>query len=98
MLVAWILVVYGITLIVTGSWLFRPVRRLFEPYPYLHKLVTCPMCFSFWVGIALGILGVGPCQLLPLFLIGKILADGFAASAICWIIHVILVRLGSEEL
>jgi hypothetical protein len=56
------------------------------------------MCFSFWVGIALGILGVGPCQLLPLFLIGKILADGFAASAICWIIHVILVRLGSEEL
>ena len=97
-LVAWTLIVYGITLIVTGSHLFKPVRRRTEPYPYLYKLFSCPMCFSFWVGIAFGIRGIGPGQFLPLSLIERILSDGCAASAACWIIHVLLVRLGSEKL
>jgi hypothetical protein len=56
------------------------------------------MCFSFWVGIAFGIRGIGPGQFLPLSLIERILSDGCAASAACWIIHVLLVRLGSEKL
>jgi hypothetical protein len=97
-LIAWMLVAYGITILVTGSKLFEPVRRRFEPYPYIHKLISCPMCFGFWVGLGLGLRGIGPGQLLPLSAFEQILSDAFAASAWCWTAHVILAKLGAENL
>lgn len=41
----------GITIIVTMSQLFEPFRNFFKKRnPFLHKLLSCPMCFGVYVG------------------------------------------------
>lgn len=40
----------GITLIVTMSSLFDPVRNFFKPWRFIYKLLNCPMCFGMYVG------------------------------------------------
>jgi hypothetical protein len=98
-LLAWILVVVGLTVIVTRSSLFAPLRRLL-PWKLLH----CPMCFGFWAGFGVSALcGVSAATLLnPIggsasFWVACFL-DGCAASTVNWVVHVVLVRLGSELL
>lgn len=81
---AWLLTTYGATLVVTGSRIAAPIRRLWP------ALLGCPMCFGFWVGLAEGFTRWG--------LTGSPLLDGFAASAWCWTAHVVLARLGAEKL
>lgn len=96
--VAWGLACYGLTLIVTGSYLFRGVRRRATSlHPMLGKLTACPMCFGFWVG---AVLAASPslrfvrAGALPL----DVVLNGAAASAWCWICHVILTALGADRL
>lgn len=41
----------GLTIIVTISTLFEPVRNWFKcRVPFLYKVLSCPMCFGMWVG------------------------------------------------
>ena len=49
----------GATFIITKSFLFRPLQRLYDPdysehgadiHPKLNKLFNCPLCMGAWVG------------------------------------------------
>jgi len=54
------LVCYGITTILVESYLFATIRaylELFSPN-FLGKLINCPLCTGFWVGIILFQLGL----------------------------------------
>jgi len=97
MIVAWLLVVFGITLVVTGGKIFKPVRER-APTAWLRALLRCPMCFGWWVGFALGWAHFGPAVSLgwPTWL--EAFGDAFAASAWCWTVHVLLAALGADKL
>jgi hypothetical protein len=58
----------------------------------------CPMCVGWWVGLALGLLGIGPAEGIGWPLLAKALADAFCSAGWCWVMHVVLVRLGAREL
>lgn len=94
-LLAWVLVVFGTTLIVTQSLIFEPLRRrLAERSYWLGKLASCPMCFGFWAGLMWALVGV------PLPFAEHLVAfqSAIASSAVCWMIHVTLERLGASSL
>lgn len=103
LLLSWALAVYGFVLIVTGSKVCEPLRRLGKRlHPTLGYFLGCPMCMGFWTGAAASLAG------LPLFIrcdgvgagaaAATLLANGCAGSAICWVLHVVLAKLGAEEL
>jgi hypothetical protein len=96
-MIAWALITFGITLVVTGSSLFKPFRASLRP-GFFQKLLSCPMCFGWWTGAGLElVMRFGPApEPWPLWMAA--LADGFASSAVCWTWHVVLVRLGADEL
>lgn len=101
MLPSWILVVYGVTLVFTGSKIAAPLRRLFTRLiPKSCYFVQCPMCVGFWVGLGLGLLEprIGPLAALGWPRWGQGLGEAFAASATCWVAHVALAKLGAEDL
>ena len=99
-LVSWGLVVCGVTLVVTQSSLLAPLRALAgRLWPWLGKLLACPMCTSWWVGAALSYcLGLGPSAPLGWPRAASALADGFAASAVAWSWHVALEAIGGGKL
>lgn len=111
-LCVWALVVLGLTIIVTQSTLFKPLRRI---CPW--KLLCCPMCFGFWVGALLSFfMGISISPQLPYVAGWDCLAhpawskmawvrvplycvfDGCAASALNWIVYVVLEKLGARDL
>lgn len=101
MLLAWCLVTYGVTLVLTGSKIVEPLRRRFASiFPSSSYFVHCPMCVGWWVGLGLGLLlpRLGPLASLQLPRWEQAFGEAFAASAACWGIHVVLVKLGAEEL
>jgi len=73
-------------------WLGEPVEHVHAglglvvteiPVPrsaLLAKLLNCPMCFGWWVGAALSLVGFGLFEPTPL----GVLLDGAAASSWCW--------------
>lgn len=82
---------YGVTLVITGSRIFAPVRtRVFRDWHF----VRCPMCVGWWVGLAVGLAGYGAAA----WGSWPAVAQAFAGSGFCWVTHVVLVRLGSERL
>ncbi len=51
-IVYFILVCYGVTSIVVQSKLFKPFRELIKKRSeFFGSLVSCMMCFGFWVGL-----------------------------------------------
>jgi hypothetical protein len=112
--VVWATVVWGVTMIVTTSKLFAPLRdRLprtcgmknhVTPRTFLGSLLACPMCFGWWVGAGFAALGYTPVVIVTPWLPGwaqlglTIVSAGAAASAVCWTWHVVNVRLGSLDL
>lgn len=102
LLLSWALAVYGFVLIVTGSKICEPLRRLgARIHPTLGYFLGCPMCMGFWTGAAASLAG------LPLFIrwdvapaagLAALVANGCAGSAVCWSFHVVLAKLGAEEL
>ena len=99
-LVSWGMVVCGVTLVVTQSTIFAPLRSLAgRLWPWLGKLLACPMCFGWWVGAALSLYpGLGPSAALGLPRALAAPLDGFAASAVAWTFHVALEAMGSGKL
>ena len=94
-LVHWVLVVFGVTLIVTYSKIAAPLRRN-VPTNFLKSLVKCPLCFGFWAGLALSLFGFRLAESHIPF-VGPIL-DGAAASAVAFLLYLIALRLGAGAL
>lgn len=98
----WVLAVYGVVLVVTGSKICEPLRRLGKRlHPTLGYLLGCPMCMGVWIGVLAALSG------LPLLtrwddgafgILAWLIANGAAGSAASWVLHVALAALGAEEL
>ena len=71
----------GLTVIVTQSFLFDPVRQfLLKKNKYLGKLFHCPMCFGFWsIFIVLFFKSFIP-----------IINYGFITSLFCYIVYLLI--------
>ena len=56
-LIIWTFISFGITLSITRGAIFRPLReRVLKLNATLGQLISCPMCFSFWVGLTMSLL------------------------------------------
>ena len=96
-LIVFLLASYGVTNIVTSGKIFERLREWVDRRSsivgyWLH----CPMCMGLWVGVSLSIAGLGAVSG-----IGKIRQDiisGFVASGWCWMVRVVMSRLGEDEL
>jgi hypothetical protein len=88
-LLVWILVCYGITLVVTGSSIMAPVRdKSWKIHKKLGELLNCPMCFGFWAGVGVSLLWASPTGIEfrgPEWY--HHILDGFLASGTCWLLH-----------
>jgi hypothetical protein len=93
-----ILVCYGITNIVTQGSIFYSFREWFatqtakggklsKVYGSVYKLINCPMCFGFWVGLGVGML-LGP------FPWWNVIFNGALYSGTTWLIHCLAQFLG----
>jgi hypothetical protein len=83
----WFLTVYGVTLVVTESKLFAPVRAAAAArVPWLATLLSCPMCLGFWCGAGLSLGGWSPsAAIVPAWpRLVRALADGAAAAGAAW--------------
>jgi len=92
-MISWAFICFGVTLVITGSKIAKPIRAIYPP------LLSCPLCVGWWVGLVTALLPLhlGPAPSswpLPM----AALADAFASSAMCWTWHVVLVRLGADKL
>jgi hypothetical protein len=97
MLVVFLLACYGTTNILTGGKLFEGVRAwLGRRSRFLGYWSRCPMCMGVPVGIAWAFTGLWPA--LPCARVTSLVAAGAASSAMCWVLRVILHRLGEDEL
>lgn len=76
-LVVWLLATYGMTIILSMSKIFRPIRiQVAHLNPTLGELVSCSMCCGFWIGAGISILG---CQVV------NPLLDGCIVSGFSWL-------------
>lgn len=105
-LIVWTLFCYGLTLVVTSSKLTLGFRDwVADRSAFLGFGLNCPMCVGFWSGALAYILGLRIAAA-PHFTIYRLdlqhvigtIVSGFASSALCWIAHVVLARLGAEDL
>lgn len=91
------LVCFGLTNIVTGGKICRPLREgLARRFPWLGEWIDCPMCFGFWVGAFWDAAGLFP--RVGVSRLVEVIAAASISSAVCWIVHVALVHLGADEL
>lgn len=94
-LLIFILTVYGFTNIVVDGYIFAEVRDFASKINReLGLLLICPMCFSFWAGAMLCLLGYNVIGTGRLFV--DTLFSGWLASGTTWIVYN-LVRLIEEE-
>ena len=79
-----VIIVYGLTNIVTTSYLFKPIRTRLKSFnTYLGEMIKCSMCFGYWAGVLISFLGVDPISH-PNSILNLILS-GFVGSAIGWL-------------
>ena len=96
-LIIFVLLVWGVTNIISGSMIMKPFRDLlYNLSPTLGKLISCYMCTGFWVGISISFWCVG--TIYPNSIIAGPVLDGFIGSGTTWIIFVILEKLGARNL
>jgi hypothetical protein len=101
--IVFLMICFGITNSVTGGKLFEPLRRF--------QVFRCPMCFGFWVGIlvsAVGSYNIPHVQVPDIEFIKShddfyitainLVACGFISSGWCWILRVILHKLGEDHI
>jgi len=86
-----------------------PVRRRDGTGPddqavtFAH-LIRCPKCVGWWAAGALTLLHLGPAEAFPALggevttVLVRAALNAFAGAAWCWILHVVMCKLGAEEL
>ena len=96
----WLLIVDGLTMIVTRSSLFLPLRLALDEHApaRLAELVRCPMCFGFWAGAFSSIAGLTPFVYPGLPWWVSAWAVGCASSAACFTMTGVRQKLGIIEL
>jgi len=79
--------------------LISAVHRTNFIFKFLSKLVNCPLCVGFWLGVIFGIFLYSPCYQVSMYNTGwqnsplnifVYLFDGFLGSASAWILHLLL--------
>jgi len=92
-MIAFILASYGgANGIVYSQLLSTPRNWISRKSAFLAKLVSCPLCVGFWLGILFSFAGFGPFGYYTAAQHGPImlLADGFVGSASAWLIHLLM--------
>lgn len=91
-----LLVCYGFTNIVTGSKIFAPLRAwVLARSEMAGYWIQCMMCFGFAAGVLWAAVGLWPrVTWLPV----DMLAAGCASSGACWVVHVVMHKMGEDEL
>lgn len=96
-LILFLLACYGVTNIITVSRLFEPLRewvkRRSEPW---GRWIRCPMCIGVPVGLGWCLAGLSPGS--NLGRLGDPLAAAAISSGWCWTVHVVLHKLGADQL
>ena len=60
-LIMWIVVSYGLTMAISWTSITEPLRnKAAKISPWVGKLIRCPICLSFWVGILLSLTWFAP--------------------------------------
>jgi hypothetical protein len=96
-LAVFLLASYGVTTIITLSRLFRPLRVWLERKSKVAgHWIKCPMCIGVPVGAGWALIGLSPGTGLSWAL--DAVAAGFASSGFCWMMRVVLHRLGEDQL
>ena len=114
LLLLWMLALYGVADTLASARVGAPLRRRFPissdgPGPddqavTFARLIRCPKCVGWWVSGAMTLLHLGPAETLGAFggsfvtLAVRMVCNAFAGAAWCWIVHVVLYKLGAEEL
>jgi hypothetical protein len=83
------LTLIGITTIITQSRLFARVRSKFKQLTGSNFL-GCPLCVAFWAGFMLSLCLTR--DVVQSFQVGCV------SSCINWIVYVVLIKLGSNDL
>lgn len=99
-LVVFILAVYGAAAAITVLRAGAPLRWLVKSSQELSHFLHCPACVGFWIGCAASaFVYAGPALASSTsFNWLLVLVDGLVACGSCWIIHVVLCKLGQFEI
>lgn len=84
----------GITIIITQSKLFNPIRIFFckiNPN-FLGILISCSLCTGFWSGVFTSLLFFSPTLMInpSTFLFFKLLFDGSISSIACFTFYLLI--------
>jgi len=92
-LLTFILACYGgANGIVYSALLASPRKWISSKSKFLEKLLSCPLCVGFWLGVSFSLAGLGLIHYYTMrpTSLASLLADGFAGSASAWILHLLL--------
>lgn len=103
-LIIFILIVYGVSMIVTQSKIFEPLRDWAEKVnpKFLGRLISCMQCFPFWAGVFIALV-IGPPLSAPDFVVAAdgifftYLFTGALSSGTTYLIHILHIRLLGES-
>ena len=92
--IIYLMINIGLTMIVTQSKLFKPIREIFckiNPN-FLGVLFSCSMCFGTWSGILTSLIFYSPAlsvnSYLNVFLYP--ILDGFISSVTCYVFYLLI--------
>lgn len=85
------LIVYSITNIILNEWIFEKIRNYFSNIKFFNKLLTCPTCFSFYMGFILYLI-YQPVILTDIFLIDLFLM-GLSSSGLIDLLEYIKIKV-----
>ncbi len=83
----------GLTFIINFSYIFKPIRGGAEKLsPSLGKLLKCPQCMGFWVGLFFRALQMQYADVTLNYNLGDIynLSYGFASSFVCYMAYLLM--------
>lgn len=92
LLITYSLIAFGITTIITEGNIFQEVRDwVYTKSPKLHEVVTCPLCFSTWLGFILSTIllltdNVTPSSIFELPDVVTVIIDGFFTAGVVWLL------------
>lgn len=97
LLLIFILACYGVVNIVTAGKIFEGTRKMFARLGYWPGYwIKCPMCMGVPVGCAWYLIGIDVVSQLNGLV--AFFASGMISSGSCWMIRVVMAKLGEDEL